>query len=519
MTQAPPQPPIAHAPQPVKRGKGPGWRFWPDVRDGAPWQVFAVAGLAAGVTLLTEPYAVVGIAGLLTGLVVAAGPAMVVVTSRAARQRLLRPLPLLALAATLALLAVGTIRATPWLYVLCVLAALGLSSYGLAAGRRWPSVLMGGLATWAGALRGLPWLIRGIGRGPTTPGATPSTRSTAASVGRAVLVAAITAVLLLVFGSLLASADAAFARALSGFLPEISAPDVFGRAFMAAWVTVFALGAAFVARVPPRLDRLGGAGDGRVRPMEWAVPVGALALLFAAFTAVQFAVLFGGDEHVQVTPGLTYADYARSGFGQLVLVTLLTLAVLAAVGRWAPREQSKDRTLVRAVAGALCLLTLVIVASALYRMHLYQEAYGFTRLRVVVTVFELWLGGLFVLILAAGARLRGGWLPRAVVGTGAAALLGLAALNPDAFIAERNVARYEQTGKIDTQYLGQLSADAVPALDRLPEPLRSCAVAPIASDLAAPDEPWHAYNISRERARQLLRDRPTEVSRDCPSRY
>ena len=37
--------------------------------------------------------------------------------------------------------------------------------------------------------------------------------------------------------------------------------------------------------------------------------------------------------------------------------------------------------------------------------------------------------------------------------------------------------RYAETGRIDLDYLRGLSADAVPALDRLPEPLRSCALA------------------------------------------
>ena len=68
--------------------------------------------------------------------------------------------------------------------------------------------------------------------------------------------------------------------------------------------------------------------------------------------------------------------------------------------------------------GALCLLTLVVVASALYRMHVYEEAYGFTRLRLLVSVFEGWLGLVVLLVLGAGLRLRGSWVPRAVLLSG-----------------------------------------------------------------------------------------------------
>ena len=116
---------------------------------------------------------------------------------------------------------------------------------------------------------------------------------------------------------------------------------------------------------------------------------------------------------------------------------------------------------------AITVLTLIIVASSLHRMDVYADTYGLTRLRVLVALCELWLGAVFVLILIAGIRLTGLWLPRAVVAAGVLALLSLAGANPDRLIADRNIARYEQTNCIDTYYLSTLSADAVPALHRL----------------------------------------------------
>jgi hypothetical protein len=84
------------------------------------------------------------------------------------------------------------------------------------------------------------------------------------------------------------------------------------------------------------------------------------------------------------------------------------------------------------------------------------------------------------------------------VSTAIAALLALAVLNPDRFIAERNVDRYERTGRIDVSYLSTLSADAAPALTRLPEPQRSCALSGLANRLArAGADGWHAWNLGR----------------------
>ena len=175
-------------------------------------------------------------------------------------------------------------------------------------------------------------------------------------------------------------------------------------------------------------------------------------------------MVFGGHDYLERTTGLTYAEYVHQGFGQLTVVTALTLLVVWAAARKAPRETPADRAWLRAALGLLCVLTLVVVASALYRMHVYQEAYGFTRLRLLVDVFEGWLGLVVLGVLVAGIGLRGAWLSRAAVLTGAAALLGLAAINPDAWIAEHNLERYETTGKVDESYLFSLSADAVPLL-------------------------------------------------------
>ena len=134
-----------------------------------------------------------------------------------------------------------------------------------------------------------------------------------------------------------------------------------------------------------------------------------------------------------------------------------------------PVENSADRAWMRITLGLLCLQTLVVVASALHRMSLYQDAYGFTQLRLLVDVFEGWLGLLVVAVLAAGVLLRAAWLPRFALVSGVVALLGLAAINPDAWIARHNLDRYADTGRIDWTYLQQ------PLRRRRPDPRRPAA--------------------------------------------
>jgi glyoxylase-like metal-dependent hydrolase (beta-lactamase superfamily II) len=102
-------------------------------------------------------------------------------------------------------------------------------------------------------------------------------------------------------------------------------------------------------------------------------------------------------------------------------------------------------------------------------------------------------------------------IARPVVVISAVALIGATFANPDGMIAARNADRLERTGRIDAVYLSHLSADAVPRLARLPEPIRSCVLAPNAHRLAGGDALAEA-NRARARARDALAGVPLN---DC----
>ncbi|MDG4796308.1 DUF4153 domain-containing protein [Micromonospora sp. WMMD1082] len=481
-------------------------RVWPGPAParGRATPLAVLAG-ALGVAAFV-PLGRTGIGWFLGWLVLTAGVVVAVRRHTAALPRAERWVRAGWAGAALALLAVLGFRNAWWLVTFCVLGALACAALAIVGGRRVRSILFSLVGAPIAAIRGLPWVRTHV----RAPGDSGAARRVVGSV-------AATVVVLVVFGALLSSADAAFAQVLGALIPEISVSGVFRWLFLAAVGALIAVAAVYTIAAPPDLASLDRPTARSVGLVEWAPAIATLAVLFGGFVAVQFTVLFGGQRHVLDTTGLSYAEYARSGFWQLVVVTVLALAVLGGVSRWARRDRRLDRVLLRVLLGLLSALSVVIVVSALSRMYTYQKVYSFTGERIFVMAFELLLGAVFLMILVAGVRWRGGAIPRLTAALAVVMLLGLAALNPEDYAARRNVARYEQTGRIDAWYLRALSADATPALSTLPDPVRRCTLSWIADDLAEPD-PWYAWNLGRERARRVL-DRlgPDAIGnqRDC----
>ena len=242
----------------------------------------------------------------------------------------------------------------------------------------------------------------------------------------------------------------------------------------------------------------------------------AVDLLFAVFVGLQLAYLFGGRDTMALA-GLGYAEYARRGFFELVLVAVLAGGLVVtldlAVGR-------RSRAV---LAGSLVLLglTAVVLVSALVRLRLYQAAYGWTELRFVVLAAIGWLA---VALVAAAVLLltrRTRWVLHVLGIMVLVTLAGMNVVGPQQFVTERNIDRAidpslvapgGRTG-LDAGYLVGLGDEAVipivAAWDRLGAPDRAAlarALVARRTELAADRslQGWPAWNLTRARARAAL---------------
>ncbi len=318
--------------------------------------------------------------------------------------------------------------------------------------------------------------------------------------------------LLVVFSGLFASADARFERALQSVF-NIDFESLIAHGFRTAFVGWLSAGYLMAA--------INGAGarSEAWRRVEWprlgvlelGIPLGALTLLFTTFVVMQAGYVFGGEQLVQNSEGLGYAEYARRGFSELVAVAVLVLPVLLGANWLTDRTNPISCKVVRGLSGALLIPLAMIMGSALHRMGLYVDAYGLTQDRIYATAMLLWagatLGWLGVTVLRSRAE-------RFAFGAMVSAFAVLGALNfvnPDAMVVRVNLARAESGQELDVAYLATLSADAAPALASF---LTSDAAPSLLSDTDAcflreelhrllEDEgprDWRSWNVGRERA-------------------
>ncbi len=231
--------------------------------------------------------------------------------------------------------------------------------------------------------------------------------------------------------------------------------------------------------------------------------------VYILFCVIQFTYLFGGEENIRSIPDYTYAEYARHGFFELIVVTVINLSVLL-IGLYFTKNDGK---LDRVVLGLRCLLVLctaIILYSAHLRLKLYEEAYGYTYARIFAHTFIGLLSILFMLLLYKFWRRE---LPLAKA-FAIAALFTYTTLNyvnVDAIIARNNIDRYFNIGKIDLDYLQDLSYDAIPELTRLSaagdDDMAAKKMAIFFRDKQTElrsENPWQSYNLSKARAKRTL---------------
>ena len=345
--------------------------------------------------------------------------------------------------------------------------------------------------------------------------------STAAAVLRGL---AIAAPLIAVFAGLFVSADAAFERLVEN-----------GLRFDVEWIgshillfTLFAwLSIGYLRAFLSGTDQRGAGTADLTWPSlgstEITTALAAIDLLFLIFVLVQLPYMFGADALVRFTPDLTYAEYARRGFFELVVAVALVVPVLLGADWLLDRGNRRGVVWFRLLAIVQIGLVLAIAASALHRLRLYHAGYGLTESRFYAMVLLIWMAAMLLWLAATVLRGRRERFAFGTLVSGLAAVAMLFVINPDALIARANVARMftaETRVRFDVAYATSLSADAVPVLIEWLPVLPADVQCPIARHMLRrwPVDRYRwrrGWNWSASRASTLVREHEAYLVSRC----
>ena len=330
----------------------------------------------------------------------------------------------------------------------------------------------------------------------------------------------ITLPVLIVFTMLLASADQVFNKYMTSIMTLNVSDEVIVRTIEIVIMTILFAGAFSVALTKPAVIS---SNDKTIPPkisqLEALILFGSVELLFALFIILQIAYLFGGQNTI-ASQGFTYADYARRGFFELLVVACLSFGMTWLAERYLDRPEKGHSRRFKYLSSILVIETMLIIASSFKRLWLYEEAYGFTNLRLFSHLFVVMIAVLFAALLYKIIRNQSDGrftFASLLIATGFLALLNL--INPDQLIAQQNLGRLSKTGKIDVQYLNGLSDDAVPTLtNALPlsdkatsKQLAISLLSRLQTDVVSTHKQWQAYNLSRTAASVSLKNNENKL--------
>jgi Domain of unknown function (DUF4173) len=261
----------------------------------------------------------------------------------------------------------------------------------------------------------------------------------------------LTCIVVAFFGTLLAQADPVFAHLVQDIFDEL-----FGRTILSIVVAVF-LFATLTVRLPvlagkaPKLQFL--------HIAEATVPIAALVGIFAVFLAIQSRYLFGSHADFSML-NITYSDYVRKGFTELLVVTFFGGVLTYGISLKSKALAAGTTRIVLTTLNTVLVLELgLVLASALKRNAMYMETYGITRVRIIGILFLVWLAILLVQLLWFAVRKQAKEV-HVLIGTLVSSTVLLVVLNIwniDARIANAVPPRNEP---IDVVYIAGLSADA-----------------------------------------------------------
>lgn len=285
--------------------------------------------------------------------------------------------------------------------------------------------------------------------------------------------------LLLIIIALLISADSIFAEYLAPIKNVINSivninfiSSIYFRAILVILIVIYSM-AFMCSMLKLNINKKEKNNKGiKLQNITLNTVLTMLNIVYFLFSIVQFTHLF---TQALVNSEFDYASYARRGFFQLMIVTFINFVIIT-ITNLNRRETTTLVSVYTKIMNVLLIcFTVILNISAVIRMHMYEQEYGYTVLRltvyfILITEIILAIPTLIYVFSKKFSVLK--WY----VSIGAIMLVLFNFINVDRTIARNNISKYikdinikgVENAKIDVKYLtNNLSIDAVPELERL----------------------------------------------------
>ncbi|WP_099188414.1 DUF4153 domain-containing protein [Tepidibacter mesophilus] len=240
---------------------------------------------------------------------------------------------------------------------------------------------------------------------------------------------------------------------------------------------------------------------------KWLNPVTILTILFLLcciyllFSIIQSSYLYGGNKHV-LPSGFSYSRYARQGFFELLTVALINFSILIFSMKNVKITSDKINKILKIFYTMILVFTGNMLFSANYKLTIYEQALGFTRLRVYVHIF------LFVLSIILVYGLINIWKKEfdifkfSLISIMTIYMI-VNCINIDKMIVNMNIQRYNKTGKLDKEYIRSLSYDAIDVIKdnqyKLDEKILKQEIKEEKEYLRESYDRWYEYNYYKSK--------------------
>lgn len=236
------------------------------------------------------------------------------------------------------------------------------------------------------------------------------------------------------------------------------------------------------------------------------------SILFLVFVVLQIWYLFSSENFI-ISQWYTYSEYARKWFTELSFIAFIVFILLWKIDEYLYWHKKKSSDTYKILATILISLTILVLFSAIYRLWLYENAYGFTEIRFYGYIFIAILFSSLLVMLYKVLFFIDEWL--FIIINLYFYLIGIIfsnIFNPEAFISNHNTNKmYRWSISTDFSYIWWMSSDAIDSMlssylkakeeQKTSMEWQFCKMI---EKLEEKNIDWRAYNYSNSHAYNLL---------------